>query len=231
MDSESDESEEEEEESNYEEEDESDKVNESESEEEKKEEEEVKPVKRVAETTEKPEKEQKKEEKKQKKEEKKQKKEEKKEEKKQEKKEKKEEKKEEKKQKKEEKKQEEEKQEEKKPRAPIVRPDFSKLVLENTMYGPHWQEHSIASFRTFPLRSPRKRSRASSALLVPSRWFIWRETPMVVWLVMGMCGKSQQWSNELVWSSSRTPRSFLRPLRWLERKYAIYDAVWRSHFV
>ena len=212
MDSESDESEEEEEESNYEEEDESDKVNESESEEEKKEEEEVKPVKRVAETTEKPEKKQKKEEKKQ---EKKQKKEE------------------EKKQKKEEKKQkkEEEKQEEKKPRAPIVRPDFSKLVLENTMYGPHWQEHSIASFRTFPLRSPRKRSRASSALLVPSRWFIWRETPMVVWLVMGMCGKSQQWSNELVWSSSRTPRSFLRPLRWLERKYAIYDAVWRSHFV
>ena len=133
--------------------------------------------------------------------------------------------------KKEEKKQEEEKQEEKKPRAPIVRPDFSKLVLENTMYGPHWQEHFIASFRTFPLRSPRKRSRASSALLVPSRWFIWRETPMVVWLVMGMCGKSQQWSNELVWSSSRTPRSFLRPLRWLERKYAIYDAVWRSHFV
>ncbi len=206
MDSESDESEEEEEESNYEEEDESDKVNESESEEEKKEEEEVKPVKRVAETIEKPEKKQKKEEKKQ---EKKQKKEE----------------------KKEEKKQEEEKQEEKKPRAPIVRPDFSKLVLENTMYGPHWQEHSIASFRTFPLRSPRKRSRASSALLVPSRWFIWRETPMVVWLVMGMCGKSQQWSNELVWSSSRTPRSFLRPLRWLERKYAIYDAVWRSHFV
>lgn len=211
MDSESDESEEEEEESNYEEEDESDKVNESESEEEKKEEEEVKPVKRVAETIEKPEKKQKKEEKKQ---EKKQKKEEEKKEK-----------------KKEEKKQEEEKQEEKKPRAPIVRPDFSKLVLENTMYGPHWQEHSIASFRTFPLRSPRKRSRASSALLVPSRWFIWRETPMVVWLVMGMCGKSQQWSNELVWSSSRTPRSFLRPLRWLERKYAIYDAVWRSHFV
>ena len=188
MDSESDESEEEEEESNYEEEDESDKVNESESEEEKKEEEEVKPVKRVAETTEKPEKKQKKEEKKQ------------------EKKQKKEEEKKEKKQKKEEKKQEEEKQEEKKPRAPIVRPDFSKLVLENTMYGPHWQEHSIASFRTFPLRSPRKRSRASSALLVPSRWFIWRETPMVVWLVMGMCGKSQQWSNELVWSSSRTPR-------------------------
>ena len=214
MDSESDESEEEEEESNYEEEDESDKVNESESEEEKKEEEEVKPVKRVAETTEKPEKKQKKEEKK---EEKKQKKEEEKKQKKEE--------------KKEEKKQEEEKQEEKKPRAPIVRPDFSKLVLENTMYGPHWQEHSIASFRTFPLRSPRKRSRASSALLVPSRWFIWRETPMVVWLVMGMCGKSQQWSNELVWSSSRTPRSFLRPLRWLERKYAIYDAVWRSHFV
>lgn len=212
MDSESDESEEEEEESNYEEEDESDKVNESESEEEKKEEEEVKPVKRVAETTEKPEKKQKKEEKKQ------------------EKKQKKEEEKKEKKQKKEEK-NEEEKQEEKKPRAPIVRPDFSKLVLENTMYGPHWQEHSIASFRTFPLRSPRKRSRASSALLVPSRWFIWRETPMVVWLVMGMCGKSQQWSNELVWSSSRTPRSFLRPLRWLERKYAIYDAVWRSHFV
>lgn len=215
MDSESDESEEEEEESNYEEEDESDKVNESESEEEKKEEEEVKPVKRVAETTEKPEKKQKKEEKKQ---EKKQKKEEEKKEKKEEK-------------KKEEKKQEEEKKEEKKPRAPIVRPDFSKLVLENTMYGPHWQEHFIASFRTFPLRSPRKRSRTSSALLVPSRWFIWRETPMVVWLVMGMCGKSQQWSNELVWSSSRTPRSFLRPLRWLERKYVIYDAVWRSHFV
>ena len=228
MDSESDESEEEEEESNYEEEDESDKVNESESEEEKKEEEEVKPVKRVAETTEKPEKKQKKEEKK---EEKKQKKEEEKKEKKQKKEEKKEEKKQKKEEKKEEKKQEEEKQEEKKPRAPIVRPDFSKLVLENTMYGPHWQEHFIASFRTFPLRSPRKRSRTSSALLVPSRWFIWRETPMVVWLVMGMCGKSQQWSNELVWSSSRTPRSFLRPLRWLERKYVIYDAVWRSHFV
>ena len=224
MDSESDESEEEEEESNYEEEDESDKVNESESEEEKKEEEEVKPVKRVAETTEKPEKKQKKEEKKQEKKQKKEEKKQKKEEEKKQKKQKKEE-------KKEEKKQEEEKQEEKKPRAPIVRPDFSKLVLENTMYGPHWQEHSIASFRTFPLRSPRKRSRASSALLVPSRWFIWRETPMVVWLVMGMCGKSQQWSNELVWSSSRTPRSFLRPLRWLERKYAIYDAVWRSHFV